>query len=113
MKKELSGRIALVTGSGRGIGRATALALAAQGADLVVNYHNSDGPADEVCHLASENGGGGRTRVYKADVSNEEEVIHMVEEVRAKWGPITILVNNAGITREDRKSTRLNSSHLG
>src|ERR1035441_8092261 len=109
MKKELSGRIALVTGSGRGIGRATALALAAQGADLVVNYHNSDGPADEVCHLASENGGGGRTRVYKADVSNEEEVIHMVEEVRAKWGPITILVNNAGITRDRSflKTTRL------
>ncbi len=98
MQKDLTGRIALVTGAARGIGRATALALAAQGADVVVNYQNSDGPADEVCHLVREQGV--RGKVCKANVSNAEEVKRMVLEIRTELGPITILVNNAGITRD-------------
>ncbi len=98
MQKDLTGRIALVTGAARGIGRATALALAAQGADVVVNYQNSDGPADEVCQLAAAKGV--RARAYKANVSIEDEVSRMVQEIRAEMGPITILVNNAGITRD-------------
>jgi len=98
MQKELTGRIALVTGAARGIGRATALALAAQGADVVVNYQNSDGPAEEVCHLVCEQGV--RGRVYKANVSNGDEVKRMVLDIRTEMGPITILVNNAGITRD-------------
>lgn len=87
-----------MTGAARGIGRATALALAAQGADVVVNYQNSDGPAEEVCHLVCEQGV--RGRVYKANVSNGDEVKRMVLDIRTEMGPITILVNNAGITRD-------------
>jgi 3-oxoacyl-(acyl-carrier-protein) reductase len=98
MQKELSGRIALVTGAARGIGRATALALAAQGADVVVNYEKSDGPADEVCHVVCQQGV--RGLAYKADVANGDEVKRMVMEIRAQMGPVTILVNNAGITRD-------------
>ena len=98
MQKELTGRIALVTGAARGIGRATALALAGQGADVVINYQNSDGPADEVCHLAGAQGV--RARAYKANVSDQDEVKRMVLEIRTEMGPVTILVNNAGITRD-------------
>jgi 3-oxoacyl-(acyl-carrier-protein) reductase len=98
MTKDLTGRIALVTGSARGIGRATALALAAQGADVMVNFQNSDGLANEVCRLAKEQGV--RARAYKANVSDQQEVQRMVEDLKAELGPITILVNNAGITRD-------------
>ncbi len=98
MTKELTGRVALVTGSASGIGRATALALAEQGADVVVNFQNSNGAADEVCRLAIEKGV--RARAHKANVSCEEEVQQMVEEIKTELGAITILVNNAGITRD-------------
>ncbi len=98
MQKDLTGLIALVTGAARGIGRATALALAAQGADVVVNYEKSAEAAAEVCQKAVELGV--RARAYQANVSIEEEVKRMVVEIRAEMGPITILVNNAGITRD-------------
>jgi 3-oxoacyl-(acyl-carrier-protein) reductase len=98
MTKELTGRVALVTGAARGIGRAIALALAQRGADVVVNFQNSNGAADEVCRLVEDKGV--RSRACRADVSHAEEVERMIADLKAQMGPISILVNNAGITRD-------------
>jgi 3-oxoacyl-[acyl-carrier protein] reductase len=92
----LAGRLALVTGSSRGIGRATALRLARMGADLAINYRTDAAGAqttrDDVAAL------GRRAEVYAADVSNEEDVARLFGEVERALGSVTILVNNAGTT---------------
>jgi 3-oxoacyl-[acyl-carrier protein] reductase len=90
----LEGRIALVTGASHGIGRSIALAFAAEGADVAVNYRSNTLGATEV---ASEIGAlGRRALVIKADVSQEAPVRAMVEQVEREFGRIDILVNNAG-----------------
>jgi NAD(P)-dependent dehydrogenase (short-subunit alcohol dehydrogenase family) len=95
MKIDLSGRVALVTGGGRGIGRAIALSLAEAGADVAVNYRRDEGAAQEV---VKEIGGMGRkARVYQASVENWDEDQKMVADVLADFGRVSILVNNAGI----------------
>ena len=90
------GRVALVTGSGRGLGRATALELARRGADLIVNdVPNNEGPAGEV---VGELRGMGRRAVFlAADVTSLAEVDAMFERAAAELGPVEILVNNAGV----------------
>jgi len=94
----LAGKIALVTGSSQGIGRATALRLAQSGADLVVNYRSNAQAAEEV--KASIEAMGRRCVAIQADVSQEEDVTRLFSEVNASLGPIAILVNNAGTTRD-------------
>jgi 3-oxoacyl-(acyl-carrier-protein) reductase len=94
----LKERRALVTGASRGIGRAAAIALAEVGADVAVNYCHSLDAANDVCRQAR--GLGVRSRCYRADVANPEDVQRMVSEVQDDFGGIDILVNNAGITRD-------------
>lgn len=97
IKDLLNGRVALVTGSSRGIGRAIALALAREGADIAVNYRNNGEMANEVCVEIEKLGR--RAVKVKADVANEAEVTSMIKTIRRELGPISILVNNAGIGR--------------
>lgn len=94
----LAGKVALVTGSSQGIGRATALRLAQSGADIVVNYRSHAGAAEEV--KASIEALGRRCIAVKADVSQEEEVNRLFTEATSALGAVTILVNNAGTTRD-------------
>jgi 3-oxoacyl-[acyl-carrier protein] reductase len=94
----LTGKIALVTGSSQGIGRATALRLAQSGADIVINYRNKVSAAEEVKVNIEEMGR--RCVAIQADVSQEEDVTRLFTEASESLGPITILVNNAGITRD-------------
>lgn len=96
--KELDGKIAIVTGGTRGIGRAIVMALAEMGAYVAFNYQNSSQQAEELCKLVD--GRGGRCRAIAANVTSEEEVDRMVHEINDTMGPISILVNNAGITRD-------------
>src|SRR5881628_3925228 len=104
---ELKGQVAIVTGAGRGIGRATALELTRMGADIVVA--ELDRPGAERT-AAEVKGLGGRASVVPTDVTSRADLAAMVERTRAEFGRIDVLVNNAGIY-QDRKSTRLNSSH--
>jgi 3-oxoacyl-[acyl-carrier protein] reductase len=91
----LDGRVALVTGASRGIGRAIALALAEQGARVAVNYLSRATDADAVVGAIRANGG--TAVAVHADVSIGVEVDAMIAAVTAQLGPIDILVNNAGI----------------
>ena len=91
----LNGRSALVTGGGRGIGRAICRVLAREGARVAVNYKENEKAALETVELLG--GNAGRSIAVQADVSRELEVFRMVERVRSKLGPIELLVNNAGI----------------
>jgi 3-oxoacyl-[acyl-carrier protein] reductase len=96
---DLSGKIALVTGGGRGIGRATALKLGEAGAKVAVNYNASEAPAREVADAITA--AGGEADIFKADVSKAEEVDALASGIIKDWGRIDILVNNAGITRDN------------
>ena len=96
---DLSGKVALVTGAGRGIGRATALKLGAAGAKVAVNYNASEAAAEEVVGAIASDGG--EARAVKADVSKSDEVEAMVNTLIKEWGRIDIMVNNAGITRDN------------
>lgn len=94
----LEGKVALVTGGSRGIGRAIALKLAGEGAAVAINYAGNAKAAEEV--KASIEAAGGKAMVVQADVSSAEAVEAMVEAVVNELGGIDILVNNAGITRD-------------
>lgn len=98
MPQNLQGKVALVTGASRGIGRATALALASEGAAIVVNYASSSSAAAEVVTQIEENGG--RAIAFKANVANSDEVDQLIAATMEKFGRIDVLVNNAGITRD-------------
>ena len=97
-QQHLKDKVAIVTGGSRGIGRATAIALAASGASVAVNYASSSGAADEV--VAAIVAMGGKAIAIKADVSNEDEVEALVKATKTEFGRIDVLVNNAGITRD-------------
>jgi 3-oxoacyl-[acyl-carrier protein] reductase len=93
----LQGKVALVTGGSRGIGKATALALANVGARVAVNYKTRVSDAEAVCaEIKCE---GGQAVVVQADVSVSADVHRMVQQVEEQLGPIAVLVNNAGIAR--------------
>ncbi|HKT37481.1 MAG TPA: SDR family NAD(P)-dependent oxidoreductase, partial [Ktedonobacterales bacterium] len=96
--RPLEGRIALVTGSSRGIGRATAIRLATMGAKVVVNYRSDEVGAQETC--ATISAAGGQALALQADVSQEDDVARLFQEAEARLGPVTILVNNAGTTND-------------
>jgi len=94
----LDGQTALVTGASRGIGRAVALALAAEGAEVVVNYASSPEAAEAV--VAEIQAKGGSAYALKADVSDEASVDDLIKTVLTRSERIDVLVNNAGITRD-------------
>jgi NAD(P)-dependent dehydrogenase (short-subunit alcohol dehydrogenase family) len=88
--------VALITGSGRGIGAATAKLAAKRGYAVCVNYLKNEQRANEV--VAEIRAGGGKAILAQADTANEDEVLRLFERVDAELGPVTALVNNAGIT---------------
>lgn len=92
---DLSGRVALVTGASRGIGRGVAVAFAAHGARVVVNHSKSSEQAEEVVQDIRRNGG--EAIAIQADVSRRSEVKAMVDQILETYGRIDILMNNAGV----------------
>ena len=94
---KLKDKIALVTGSSRGVGRAVALGLAKQGANVVVNYPSNENAADEVVEIIQSMGG--KAIAVKADVAQKAEVENLVNSAIDTFGRLDILVNNAGFTR--------------
>lgn len=95
----LQGKNAIVTGASRGIGKAIALELAKQGANVAVNYAGSEAKAQAVVEEIQKLGG--KAFKVQADVANESEVKDMVKQVISEFGGLDILVNNAGITRDN------------
>lgn len=95
---KLEGKKVLVTGASRGIGKAIALALAAEGADVAVNYAGSEAAAKAVA--AEIEAMGRKAIVIQADISSNEAATNMVDQVVKEFGRIDVLVNNAGITRD-------------
>ena len=95
---ELEGKVALVTGSSRGLGKSIALKLSGMGAKVALNYLSRKDEADSV--MASITGQGGEAMLAPADVRDSSSVKDMVRQITDKWGKIDILVNNAGITAD-------------
>lgn len=94
----LSGRVAVVTGAGRGIGAATARKLAADGAHVAVVDLNEDLCQETVGAIKSA---GGEAMAVGCDVSDAEQVERAFERIAGEWGRVDILVNNAGVTRDN------------
>lgn len=94
----IRGRICLVTGGSRGIGRAIAIALAQCGADVALTYFNGREAAEDVCTEIRKSGV--RAKAYKVNVSEEEQVNILAEGLRKDFGAVSIIVNCAGITRD-------------
>lgn len=92
-------RVALVTGGSRGIGKTTALLLASQGHKIAINYVANEAAANQVVDEITHSGG--TAIAVKGDVGDESAVAAMIAEVQDNLGPVEILVNNAGITRDD------------
>lgn len=94
----LEGRVAVVTGASRGIGKAIALELADRGASVVVNYLNSSAGAEQVVDAVQSSGG--QAQAYQADVADFESANKLIKFAIDTFGGLDILVNNAGITRD-------------
>lgn len=94
---DLSGKIAIVTGSGRGLGKGIALKLAVLGAHVVISDVNAENAESAVQEIVEN---GGSAEVFLCNVANEEEARALVEKTVAKHGKLDILVNNAGINRD-------------
>jgi len=91
---DLTGKVALVTGAASGIGSATAVALAEQGAAVAINYHRNETGAEQTRQRITE--AGGRAVTIQADVTRSSDVRMLIERTVAELGPVDILVNNAG-----------------
>ena len=94
----LKGKVALITGASRGIGRAVAVRLAEEGADIAINFAGNEKAANEVKIMVEKMGR--RAMLVQADVAQQEAVVDMVQSVIKEMGTIDILVNNAGIVRD-------------
>ncbi|EHR1328672.1 MAG: 3-oxoacyl-[acyl-carrier-protein] reductase [Clostridium perfringens] len=94
----LKDKVAIVTGGTRGIGRAIALKLADHGANIVINYRNSDKEAEELKGILEEKGV--KVLAVKCDISNFEDSKNLMDKCKEVFGKIDILVNNAGITKD-------------
>ncbi|WP_067650678.1 SDR family NAD(P)-dependent oxidoreductase [Nocardia harenae] len=97
MSTRFEGKIALVTGGGKGIGGAISLALAADGADVAINFRSDAEAAEETAAAVAALGR--RALLVPADIADEDAVVAMVDRVRGELGPIDLLVNNAAYTR--------------
>ena len=95
---QLKGRTALVTGASRGIGRAIALSLAQEGADVAVNYVSSEGQAKQVVELINKMGR--KAMLAQADVADFPDTFRMAQDVLREFGHLDILINNAGINSD-------------
>jgi len=106
----LEGRVALVTGGSRGIGRAIALALAEDGADVAVNYRRDEAAAKETVEAIEKLGR--RARAYAASMEDGDALARMVDAVVADFGFVDILVNNAGIASRGHKVEKTDPAEL-
>lgn len=97
-QQRLKDQVAIITGASRGIGKATAIALATEGAKVVINYARSSDAAEAVVAEITE--AGGEAIALQADVSQGDQVDALIKTTLEKWGQIDILVNNAGITKD-------------
>lgn len=98
IERQLEGKIALVTGASRGIGRAIAMELAHRGATVAVNFRTSSGPAEELRREIHQMGC--ECEVFQEDVSDRQEARKLIQDVVECFHSIDILINNAGITRD-------------
>ncbi|MGB9553932.1 MAG: 3-oxoacyl-ACP reductase family protein, partial [bacterium] len=96
MDLELKGKVALVTGASRGIGKVIALSLGKEGAKVGINYYLHEKEAEEAVKILGENGQ--EAQAFRADVSKAKEAEAMIQEVIKRFGRLDILVNNAGIS---------------
>lgn len=94
-----AGRVAVVTGGGRGIGRAVAVRLAREGANVAISYRSNDEAAKETAELVRE--AGAECETFKGDVASPEDVEALVKGVQEAFGRLDILINNAGTTRDN------------
>lgn len=92
----MTDKTVLITGASRGLGRILALTLAARGCTIIVNYLKSASEAEEVARIA-----GNRSSTIRADVGNLEQVRAMAEEIEARFGRLDVIINNAGMTRDN------------
>ena len=99
MNIDLTGKVALVTGASRGIGRATSIQLAKAGAAVVINYVKSAEKAEDVKRAILDEGG--KAEIFQADVSKPDEVKSLFEFITAKFKKLDILVNNAGVIKDN------------
>lgn len=97
MKNLLEGKIILITGASRGIGKAIAKAMAAEGASIAFTHTSMNGALETEKELAEM---GVKVKRYQSDASNYDEAVKVVNDVVATWGRVDVLVNNAGITRD-------------
>lgn len=96
---DLNGKVALVTGASRGIGREIALTLAGYGATVIVNYNGSEEKAEEVVGKIKE--AGGKAEAIRCNVAEFDRSKELIDQVIKSYGKLDILVNNAGITRDN------------
>ena len=94
-------RAAVVTGGGRGIGRAICVKLASEGYDVLINYAGNAASATETAELCRKANDGVRVFILQADISKEEEANRLIETAIQEFGRVDVLVNNAGITRDN------------
>lgn len=110
MKRTYMTRTILITGSSRGIGASTALLAAKQGYNVCVNYLQNQEAAEKIVDQINNNGG--KATAYQADVSLEKDVIALFSKIDKDFGPLTALVNNAGILEQQSRVENMDLSRL-